>query len=147
MDISTLRMRVADADRDLRNAKDNLDMVKARHIAAAQPVGKNKEERDNQIIVFLSTVGDYQTALAELRHSEYRRDCALAELEAAKDERRAAEWQIRCQLANALAGRNVQIDSTTVADDSAFDDTFDHYAYARATSEDVRDMDWNGEAL
>lgn len=128
MNISTLRMRVADCDRDLRNQKDLFENVKALRVQAAQPSGKNKEERDNQIAVFLATDDAYQAWLKELRRSEYVRDCALAELEAAKDERRKAELESRDRRTAAyerLAIQRDKPDYATSYDDDAIDDAID----------------------
>ena len=79
MTLLDLRMRVADADRDLRNAKDTLETIKAHRSLAAQPSGKNKEERDCQIALFLGSDGEYQASLAMSRDAEWKRDRALAD--------------------------------------------------------------------
>lgn len=122
-DLRALRLAIVDADRDLRNAKDDYEKVSARRTLAAAPTGKNKEERETQIAVFLADDGEYQAALAIYRDAEWRRDRALALLEAAKDERRAAEWQIRCKLADALFARGVPSDASDPISDVAYEDS------------------------
>lgn len=144
--LRTLRIALTDADRALRNARDDHENVTALRtkagIDSGAVVGKNADERKVTLGCFLASDPDYQTSLALLRDCEWSHDRAEALLEAAKDERRAAEWQIRCRLADALFSRGVQSDSDDAAGDVAFDDAADHYAQARAVSEDGQNLDW-----
>ena len=124
--LRALRMALTDADRSLRNVRDEYENVTARRtkagIDSGAVIGKNAEERKTTLACFLASDPDYQAALALLRDCEWSRDRAEALLEAAKDERRAAEWQIRCRLADALFSRGVQSNAADPAGDTAYDD-------------------------
>lgn len=128
--LSTLRLALVDAERNLRNARDTYDDVLALRtksgIDSGAVVGKNAEERKTTLAVFLAQDSAYQASLAMMRDAEWSRDRSEAMLEAAKDERRAAEWQIRCRLADALFSRGVQSDSDDAISDTAFDDVTDN---------------------
>ena len=143
--LRALRLQLVDEDRNLRNMKDALITIKAacenRAITSGQAGGKNAEERDRNMALCLAADDDYQLALTMLRDAEYSRDRAEALLEAAKDERRAAEWQIRCKLADGLFSAGVQSDSDV--GDSAYDDTADeHLTRAGVTAFEEYDLDF-----
>lgn len=138
--LRALRLQLVDEDRNLRNAKDDLITVKARceqrHIDSGKAGGKNAEERERTMALCLADDDDYQHALTLVRDAEYSRDRAEALLEAAKDERRAAEWQIRCKLADGLFQQAVQSDHEDYADDGAWQDTADEHLTRAATAAD-----------
>lgn len=112
-----LRMRLVDCARSLRHYRDNYETVKAlaeQRVIEAGATGKNAEERARNL-----------GALSLLRDAEYEHERTEQLLEAAKDERRAAEWQIRAKLADGLSSRNVQSDADDPTGDAAFDDVAD----------------------
>lgn len=127
--LRALRLQLVEEDRNLRNAKDTFIATKAEceevAVRGGHAGGKNPDERNRNMALYLAHSEGYQHALTVLRDAEYSRDRAEALLEAAKDERRAAEWQIRCKLADGLFQTGVQSDHDDYADDSAFDDTMD----------------------
>lgn len=121
-----LRMQTVEMHRALRNAKDLLETIKAQSeqevIESGFGGGKNAEERARSLAIGLAAHGNYQAALANLRSCEYEAERCEQLLEAAKDERRAAEWQIRAKLADGLFNGGVQSDSHDPLGDDAFDD-------------------------
>jgi len=124
-----LRLQLVDCERSLRQIKDQYEAAKAdlskRAFDTATVTGKNAEERDRNLIVHLASKTDHEAALALLRDAEWQRDRCAALLEAAKDDRRAAEWQIRAKLADGLFRQQVQSDADDPAGDTAFDDMED----------------------
>lgn len=130
--LRALRLALVDAEREVRNARDSHESVSAicthEGISSGAVTGKNAEERKTTLGVYLATHVSYQASLAILRDAEWQCERTAALLEAAKDERRAAEWQIRCRLADALFSHAVQSDADQPASDSAFDDATDYEA-------------------
>ena len=143
--LRTLRLQLVEADRLLRNRKDDLIATKAEceqcAIDSGKSSGKNAEERERSMALALASDQEYQLAIELLRDAEWTRDRAEALLEAAKDERRAAEWQIRCKLADGLFGAGVQSDHEDYAGDSAFDDVADEHL-TRAAVAAQGDINW-----
>ena len=143
--LRTLRLAHCDTEAALRNRKDAFVAAKAQcelyAIDGGRASGKNAEERDRNMVLALADDQEYQREIGLLRDAEYRRDRAEALLEAAKDERRAAEWQIRCRLADGLFGASVQSDREDYAGDSAFDDTADEHL-TRAAVAGYDDLDF-----
>lgn len=97
-----LRIQVVETRAHLRQTKDLYEVVKAEATQRAAVTGKNAEERAVALTLALNSDAAYQTALGSLRQAEYNADRATELLEAACDERRAAEWQIRAKLADGL---------------------------------------------
>ena len=129
IDMRRLRLQLVEDDRALRTLKDNFEAITAEIAKEAFEIGKvsgkNAEERERNLTVYLESHEDYRTARSMLRDAEWQRDRTTALLEAAKDERRAAEWQIRAKLAAMLDRNGVQSDADDPASDVAFDDTGD----------------------
>jgi hypothetical protein len=124
-----LRMRLVDTGRNLRNSKDSYEAIKAmceqQAIDGGFANGKNKEDRERSLTINLGASETYQHALTLLRDAEWEHERAEQLLEAAKDERRAAEWQIRARLADGLFRQQVASDADDPAGDVAFDDAAD----------------------
>ena len=137
-DMRALRLQLVDCERTLRTDREYFEEIKAtivkRAIDAGEITGKNAEERERNTIVYLSTDEQYRAKAAELRHAEWQRDRTAALLEAAKDERRAVEWQIRAKLADGLFRQGVQSDADDPNGDAAFDDVQYHGITAEAAS-------------
>lgn len=131
IDMRRLRLQLVDCERELRNRKDEYEAVKAEvskeAFDAGAIVGKNAEERDRNLTVYLESHADYKAARAMWRDAEWQRDRTTALLEAAKDERRAQEWQTRAKLADGLFRQQVQSDADDPTGDSAFDDVTDNF--------------------
>lgn len=127
-----LRLRAVDARADVRTAKDAYEVAKAVAEQAAiddgRASGPNAEARARSLTVALQTDSAYTAALRLLRTAEAEAERVEALLEAARDERRAAEWQIRAQLAAALMGTDIPSDG----DDPYGDDSFDNALQASA---------------
>lgn len=123
---TTLRQRLADCHISLRAAKDAYELAKAeaeqRAVRNGKVTGKNKEEREVEMLIALANDRQHLDARASLRAAEAEKDRVEALVEAARDERRAAEWQIRARLADALLGTTIQSDADDPIGDSAFDD-------------------------
>lgn len=121
-----LRQRLADCRTTLRTAKDYLELAKAEAEQSAidegRAGGKNAEERTRSLVIALETDDTYQDARRRLRLAEANLDQVEAHLEAALDERRASEWQIRARLADGLLGIGIPTDSSDPNGDGAFDD-------------------------
>lgn len=121
-----LRQRLADCHISLRASKDAYELAKAEAEQYAVDHGKasgsNTEARARSLTIALEADANYRTARTNLRAAEAERDRVEALVEAARDERRAAEWQIRARLADALLGTTIQSDAGDPAGDSAFDD-------------------------
>lgn len=126
-----LRQRLVECRTSLRAAKDAYETVKAQReqvaVDAGQASGKNAEERARGLTIALATDVLYLQALSGYRVCEAECERVEALLEAARDERRHGEWQIRARLADALLGTAIGDDSADPAGDSAFDDTLDRY--------------------
>lgn len=124
-----LRLQLADCRTALRHAKDYYELAKAEAEQHAIDTGKaggsNAEARARSLTVALDADDTYTGALANLRHAESEVERVEALLEAARDERRAAEWQIRAQLASALLGTDIPSDGGDPYGDDAFDNTLD----------------------
>ena len=122
-----LRLRLTECRTSLRSAKDAFEIVKAQReqvaIDSGQAGGKNAEERGRALTIALATDASYLQALTGYRVCEAECERVEALLEAARDERRHAEWQIRARLADALLGTAILSDDPDPAGDSAFDDT------------------------
>lgn len=127
-----LRLRLVDCRANLRAAKDTYELDKAKATQRAAVTGKNAEERAVALILALADDVDYQTGLTQLRWAEHELERVEALLEAARDERRAAEWQIRAQLAASLMGTDIPSDGTDPYGDDAFDNTMQASADRRA---------------
>lgn len=123
-----LRQNLADARRELRTAKDTHAAALAVATQKANVSGKNKEERDTALTLALLADEAYQAALSYLRQWEYQVEKVEALLEAACDERRASEWQIRARLADGLFRAGAQTDYKAVVE-RAFDDSADELAW------------------
>jgi hypothetical protein len=117
-----LRQRLVDCRAQLRSSKDLYELIKAEATERAAPQGKNADERAVALILALARDAAYQTALGSFRRDETEVERVEALLEAARDERRAAEWQIRAKLADGLFRASVPGEQ---ADDEAFDDVVD----------------------
>lgn len=126
----------AEARVAVQTAKDFHERQRALAEWRAQPQGKNESERKTALGVALASDADYQCALTALRAAEAELVRAEAELEAALDQRRAEEWQVRLALVNALDRASVPSDAP--GDDVSFDDAADEAGaemietYARA---------------
>lgn len=124
-----LRMRLVDLHRSLRHLKGDLELAKAtaeqNAIDRNQAGGKNAEERARSLLLIIQHDNAYMSALARLRDCEYEVERCEQLIEAAKDERRAAEWQIRARLADGLFRQQVQSDSADPLGDDASDDVAD----------------------
>lgn len=122
----TLRQRLADCHISLRATKDAYELAKAEAeqyaIDHCRAGGSNAEARARSLTVALETDAAYRTARTNLRVAEAELNRIEALLESAIDERRAAEWQIRARLADALLGMTIASDSGDPSSDSAFDD-------------------------
>src|SRR5262245_59478795 len=127
-----LRLRLAECRASLRSAKDAFETVKAQReqvaIDTGAAGGSNAEQRTRSLTIALATDTLYLSALAASRVCEAQCEQVEALLEAATDERRAAEWQIRARLADGLLGAAVPGDHVDPTGDGAFDDTLDHIA-------------------
>lgn len=136
----TLRQRLVDCRATYRQTKDLYEQAaaQAEQVAyqAGKVTGKNKEQRDTELVLALMGDPSYQAAKSALRDVETAVERAEATLEAAKDARRASEWQIRQQLADGLFRAGVASDNV---DDEAFDDTADQLAlhYAEEAARDI----------
>jgi hypothetical protein len=129
-----LRLQIVEEARNLRLSRDNHEAVKAQceqRAIAAGANGKNAEERARNLTLALAEDAEYQHALTMLRDAEYSHERACSLLEAAKDDRRAAEWQIRAKLADGLFARGVGSDADDPEGDVAFDDVTDDTVDAR----------------
>lgn len=139
-----LRLRLADVRASLRQAKDLHEQALAQAEQAAvdsgKAGGKNAEERARSLTLALMNDASYQGALSHLRTTEAECERVEALLESARDERRAAEWQIRMKLADALFRAGIQSDDAEQAEDSAIDDIYDEQAarYANNFSATLR---------
>ncbi len=131
-----LRLRLVDCARSLRHYRDNYETVKAiaeqDAIESGKAEGKNADERARKLTIALLSDSSHTGALALLRDAEYDHERVSALLEAAKDERRAAEWQIRAKLADGLFRADVQSDDRDPTSDSAFDDVADYLGTSAA---------------
>ena len=135
-----LRLAVADARSALRTAKDNHELAKAEAEQRAIDSGvngKNETERTRNLTLALAQDRLYQEAHLQLRQWEAEVERREALLEAACDDRRNTEWQIRARLADALFRAGVQTDHADATGDGAFDDTADEWIFA---SERRRDL-------
>lgn len=90
-----LRMAADDEARAVRNASADYETIRARRILETTFDGKTAEDRKQQVALFVATDEGIIAAAAQLRHAEYLRDRSVSILEAAKDERRAAELDAR----------------------------------------------------
>lgn len=120
--LRALRLALVDADRSLHECRDRYTVLLGRLLRDVKIKSTTKEARDVEIAGLFADNAGYLESLNTLHYAEYTRDRAEALLEAAKDERRAAEWQIRCKLADALFSRSVQSDADDPTGDGAFDD-------------------------
>jgi hypothetical protein len=130
-----LRQRLADAKAALRTARATFEAVRAEQEQRVKDeangdIGKNEKDRERFLILALRTNPIYQNTLTNLRQAEHEVERVEALLEAAIDERRAAEWQIRACLADGLFRAGVQSDDSDPVGDSAFDDAADAMADA-----------------
>jgi hypothetical protein len=142
-----LRLSADDHAREVRNAQADYDTIRARRILATTFDSKTATERAELIKLFVATDEDIIAAAAQLRHAEHLRDRANSILEAAKDERRAAELDARNRRTAAyerLAIQRDRLERTGVdqEDDDLIDDTIDQYeaakqAWNRARAEGV----------
>lgn len=131
-----LRLRLVEISKELRSYrgdKDNPGLITISRSHAEQRAiqsangkyGSNPEERARFLTLALAEDKTYQITLTNLRNFEYEHERVEQLIEAAKDERRAAEWQIRAKLADGLFRQQVQSDSSDPLGDGAFDDTMD----------------------
>lgn len=122
-----LRLRLVECQTSLRAAKDTFEIVRAQREQAAidtgQANGSNAEQRARSLTIALATDPIYLQALSGYRVCEAECGRVEALLEAARDERRHAEWQIRAKLADALLGAAIVSDNADPIGDGAFDDT------------------------
>lgn len=128
-----LRIQLAEARIALSKARDTEKIARAaaEHHAIASlngSAGRNAEERERNLILALDKDEEYQRMLSMLRQREAAVERLEAQLEAARDVRRADEWRIRAKLADALWRNGVQSDEADPAGDAAWDDTSDSYA-------------------
>jgi hypothetical protein len=117
------RAALAEARVAAQLAKDEHERERAQAEWRAAISGKNESERKTALAVALAADERYQGALAGLRAAEAEVIRAEAELEAAQDQRRAEEWQVRLALVNALDRASVPSDAP--GDDTSFDDAAD----------------------
>lgn len=122
-----LRLAVDDEARAVRNAQADYDTTKARRILETTFDGKTAEDRKQQVALFVATDESIIAMAAQLRHAEYLRDRAVSVLEAAKDERRAAELDARNRRTAAYEQLAIQRDrperpSVDQEDDDLIDD-------------------------
>ena len=122
--LATLRIDLANAKDDLRQAKDHYDTMRAICEMQVATTGKTEADRKRELTVAMAQDDRHRAALHELRTAELTIDRIQAEIDAAEDERRADEWSIRARLADALAGRT---------EDAAFD-----YASDRRVTTEAR---------
>jgi len=124
-----LRLSLAEAQSNLRSAKDAFEVAEAqaeqRAIDAGLAGGKNIEERQRNTLLALQQDSAYLVAQKALRSAEANVDRLEALLEGARDARRIDEWRIRAQLVEALNRAGVASDSPDRASDGAFDDAAD----------------------
>lgn len=122
-----LRQRLVECRTNLRAAKDTFEIVRAQREQAAidsgQANGSNAEARARSLTIALAADTLYVTALSGYRVCEAECERVEALLEAARDERRHGEWQIRARLADALLGVSIPADGADPAGDDAFDNT------------------------
>jgi hypothetical protein len=122
----TLRQRLIDCRISLRAAKDAFELAKAEAEQEAfnsgRASGSNEAARQRSLTIALEQDGAYRTAHFNLRSAENELDRIEQLLEAARDERRASEWQIRARLADVLLGTGIPSDDSDPVGDSAFDD-------------------------
>ena len=154
-----LRLSVDDQQREARNAQADYDTIRARRILATPFDGKTASDREQQIKLFVATDEDIVAASAQLRHAEYLRDRAVSILEAAKDERRAAELDARNRRTAAYERMAIQRDrpdhpGVDAEDDDQVDDTIDDWQYqgitekaatrreGRNSVDDASDLPW-----
>lgn len=125
------RCRAAHAEARIavQTAKDAHERERALAEWRAQPAGKNESERKTALGVALAGDRPYQLVLTALRAAEAELVRAESELEAALDQRRAEEWQVRLALVNALDRASVPSDAP--GDDASFDDAGDEGALAQ----------------
>jgi len=137
--IRDLRHQVVSARINLQMARDELETARARAEARVteaaggdKGLGSNTETRQRALTLALACDDEYQHALKNVRDMEA--DCLAveADLEDAKDERRAEEWRIRAALAEALDRSGVQTDHHDATDDNAFDDATDQRVLRKA---------------
>lgn len=121
-----LRQRLVDCRAAFRTAKDLHEQATAQAEQAAVDNGKasgsNAEARARSLAIALMGDASYQGSLARLRAAETEVERVQALLDAARDERRATEWQIRAKLADGLFSAGVPNEQ---ADDGSFDDVAD----------------------
>lgn len=139
-DLADLRRRICETRIALRDTNDQLTKAKAeaeqRAIEAAggiKGLGSNEAEQKRQLNLAVLKDEGYGSQLSAVRALEATAERLEAELETARDERRAEEWRIRLRLAEALDGRGVNSDDVQPDGDNAFDDS----ATERATEEVV----------
>jgi len=124
-----LRTRLAECRTNLRAAKDHHEEVKTfaeqLEVTRGNITGKNAEERARQLYICLMDNGTYRQTLTDMRRAESEVERVEALLEAARDERRASEWQIRAQLAAAILGSDIPSDGGDPYGEDAFDNTLD----------------------
>ncbi len=131
----------------LRELQDNLVTAKATAEQKAideaggdKALGANETARTRALTLALAEDIVYQKALADIRTTEASLLRTDADLENARDERRAEEWRIRMRLADALDGRGVQTEHANGQDDVAFDDVMDAESQESADYAALRQM-------
>ena len=138
-----LRLSADDHQREVRNAQADYDTIRARRILETTFDGKTASDREQQIKLFVATDESIIAAAAQFRHAEYLRDRAVSVLEAAKDERRAAELDARNRRTAAYERLAIQRDRPDYPGVDPDDDLMDEALYKHvANSEDGLALDW-----
>lgn len=146
LNMRMLRLSVDDQTREVRNAQADLDTIRARRILETTFDGKTASDREQQVKLFVATDESIIAAAAQLRHAEHLRDRAVSILEAAKDDRRAAELDARNRRTAAYERLAIQRDrpertGVDAEDDDQIDDKLsdDPPLFDWATEDD---LDW-----
>ncbi len=145
-DMRALRLHLVDCERALRTDREYFEQIKAtiskRGFDDGEITGKNAEERDRNLIVYLATDEQYRLKSSELRHTEWQRDRCAALLEAAKDDRRAAELDARNRRTAAYERLAIQRDKPDRPgvdrddEDDQIDDTADDWRAREMETDD-----------
>lgn len=107
--LSDLRLELAQAKADLREARDDLTVVQAAierqvidEAGGSRALGANERDRERALTLALNDQASYTRALAALRDRESEIERLEAEIQNAEDERRRHEYAVRAQVAEAL---------------------------------------------
>lgn len=131
MTTTELRLQLAAARSALRTAKDDYEEARAfaeeLEIGKGNIIGKNKEDRERQLVTRLAEADLYVKNRRRLRTAEAEVERLEAILEGAKDARRVEEWAIRLRRVEAMERMGIQTDHQPHQDDALDDDEDDWY--------------------